>query len=530
LDDIDLKDYQTIYYSPHFDLRYNDNFSDVDKYDISLDQFIKDDLEYTDKKGTNENGFRFDLHEEIVFKNSMRQIEFLGSSIFMENEVFREVFDLPQYETGILHFRDFEIPDYNNTPYSLRPIIDLIFTKVNEEMKNWHVFRDKNQSIEDNLLEALISKYFLKRYVIKAFLSIVVQQMEKSNTWLNEGKIENPYDSNEFENFTASEVLFFFIKESYILKGVFKKPIFKYEEILPFFEKINLIFDKEKNRQNLTKQSIRLKINDVKEIMQLHKQIIINLRHYYPFLEGLIQKSNYTDGFISFRPTDRNMSSGENALLNFFSKLYNFIQNNLIKESKLLPNKSNYILLLDEADLGFHPVWKKKYVLAILKTIPYFFECLEVKPKLQIIITTHDPLTLSDFPTNNVVFLEKDNEYCNVVSDIDKNKIQKTFGANITNLLAHSFFVENGLIGDFSRHKIKEIIDWITQSKELSTKKKSTIHFKDSLEYYKKVISLIDEKVVKMKLTEMITDVTTDDNYYNQIIDKEIEYLQNKKR
>jgi hypothetical protein len=50
------------------------------------------------------------------------------------------------------------------------------------------------------------------------------------------------------------------------------------------------------------------------------------------------------------------------------------------------------------------------------------------------------------------------------------------------------------------------------------------------LEYYKKVISLIDEKVVKMKLTEMITDVTTDDNYYNQIIDKEIEYLQNKKR
>jgi hypothetical protein len=28
----------------------------------------------------------------------------------------------------------------------------------------------------------------------------------------------------------------------------------------------------------------------------------------------------------------------------------------------------------------------------------------------------------------------------------------------------------------------------------------------------------------------MITDVTTDDNYYNQIIDKEIEYLQNKKR
>jgi len=530
LDKIDLEEYQTIYYSPHFDLKYNDNFSDVDKYDISLDQFIKYDLEYTDKKGTNENGFRFDFHEEMVFKNSMRQIEFLGSSIYRKNEVFREVFDLPQYETGILHFRDVEIPDYHNTPIPLRPIISLIFTKVDEERKNWHIYRDKNQSIDDNLLEALVNKYLLKRFVIKAFLSIVVQHMEKDNTWLYEGKIENHYDIKQLDKFTASEVLFFFIKESYISKGAFKKPIFNHEEILPFFEKLNLLFDKETKRDYITQQSIRLEINEVREIMQLHEKIIINLRHYYPLLEGLIQKRNYIDGFISFRPTDRNMSSGENALLNFFSKLNNFIQNNLIEESKSLPNKSNYILLLDEADLGFHPVWKKKYVLAILKTIPYFFEFLKVKPKLQIIITTHDPLTLSDFPTNNVVFLEKDNEYCTVVSDNDKNKIQKTFGANITNLLAHSFFVENGLIGDFSRQKIKETIDWITRSRELSTEKKSTIQFKSSLEYYKKVISLIDEKVVKLKLSEMITDITTDYNYYNQIIDNEIKYLQNKKR
>src|SRR5690554_7696186 len=49
-------------------------------------------------------------------KNSMRQIEFLSSSVFKENFVFREVFDLPQYETGILHFRDVEIPDFHNTP------------------------------------------------------------------------------------------------------------------------------------------------------------------------------------------------------------------------------------------------------------------------------------------------------------------------------------------------------------------------------------------------------------------------------
>jgi len=530
LEKIEMQDYQSIYYSPHFDLKYNNNFDEVDKYDISLDQFIKQDLEDKDKKGTNENGWRFPLHEELVFKNSMRQIEFLSSSVFKENFVFREVFDLPQYETGILHFRDVEIPDFHNTPNPLRPIIKLILEKAENESKDWHIFRDQNSKLDKNLRQALVNKYLLERFVIKAFISVVIQQMEKENTWLEEGKIENPYDMDRFKDFSAKDLLFYFIKESYIEKGNFKKQIFDYDEIIPFFEKLDSLFKEETNPDDINKQSIRLNLDEVKEIMQLHKKIVFNLLHYYPTREGLVDKGDYTDGFIAFRPTDRNMSSGENALLNFFSKLYSFIQDNLIEESKSLPNKENYILLLDEADLGFHPVWKKRYVDAILKTLPYFFESLEVKPQLQIIITTHDPLTLSDLPINNVVFLQKNGKYCSVISDTDQNKIQKTFGANITDLLAHSFFVENGLIGNFSKSKIKEVIDWINENKNLPNSKKSTPEFTEKLEYYKKVINLIDEKVVKIKLTEMITDLVPDNEYYNQIIDREIELLRNKKK
>ncbi|MEK6511205.1 AAA family ATPase [Myroides odoratimimus] len=529
LEKIEMQDYQSIYYSPHFDLKYNNNFDEVDKYDISIDQFIKQDLDDKDKKGTNENGWRFPLHEELVFKNSMRQIEFLSSSVFRENSVFREVFDLPQYETGILHFRDLEIPDFHNTPNPLRPIIKLILKKAENERKDWHSIRkfDKNDNVVN---QAEVNRYLLERFVIKAFMSIVIEQMEKENTWLEEGKIENPYDMNRFKDLSAKVLLFYFIKESYIEKGNFKKEIFDYDEIIPFFEKLDSLFEEETNPDDINKQSIRLNLDEVKEIMQLHKKIVFNLLHYYPTREGLVDKGDYTDGFIAFRPTDRNLSSGENALLNFFSKLYSFIQGNLIEESKSLPNKENYILLLDEADLGFHPIWKKRYVDAILKTLPYFFKSLEVKPKIQIIITTHDPLTLSDLPINNVVFLQKDGKYCSVISDTDQNKIQKTFGANITDLLAHSFFVENGLIGDFSRSKIKEVIDWINENKKISEIRKSTPEFTEKLEYYKKVINLIDEKVVKIKLTEMITDLVPDNEYYNQVIDIEIELLKNKKK
>lgn len=524
LEKIQTQDYQSIYYSPHFDLKYNPNFDEVDKYDISLDQFIKQDLEDKDKKGTDENGWRFPLHEELVFNNSMRQIEFLSSSIFKENFVFREVFDLPQYETGILYFRDVEISDFHNTPMPLIPIIKLILEKIKNESRDWHSIRKFNKN-HNVLNQAEVNRYLLERFVIKAFMSVVIQQMEKSNTWLEEGKIENPYDMNRFKDFSAKKLLFYFIKESYIEKGDLKKQIFDYDEIIPFFEKLDSLFAKETNSDNIEKQSIRLNLDDVKEIMQLHKKIVINLLHYYPSNEGLVDKGDYTDGFIAFKPTDRNMSSGETAMLNFFSKLYSFIQDNLIEKSKSLPNKENYILLLDEADLGFHPIWKKKYVDAILKALPYFFESLKEKPKLQIIITTHDPLTLSDLPINNVVFLQKEDKYCSVISGTDQNKIQKTFGANITDLLADSFFVENGLIGDFVKSKIEETITWINENR--INKGES---FEEELKYYKKVINLIDERILRLKLTEMITDLVPDNEYYNQAIDDEITKLNQLKK
>lgn len=530
LEEVNIEDYQSIYYSPHFDLKYNNNFSEVDNYDISLDQFIKLDLEDTEKIGTNENGWRFDLHEELLFKNSMRQIEFLNSTIFKDNLVFREVFNLPQYKTGILHFRDVKISDYHNTPNPLRPIIKLILEKAENESKDWHIFRDQNSKLDKNLRQALVNKYLLERFVIKAFMSVIIQQMEKGNTWLEEGKIEDPYNMDRFNDSSAIDVLFYFIKESYIETRKNKRTIFNYKEILPFFEKLESLFTNEIDPNNINKQSIRLDLDEVKEILGLHKKIVIDLLRYYPTREGLVEKGNYSDGFIAFRPTNRNMSSGENALLNFFSKLYSFIQDNLTEESKSLPDKKNYVLLLDEADLGFHPIWKKRYVDAILKTIPYFFESLEVNPNIQIIITTHDPLTLSDLPINNVVFLQKDNGYCSVISDNDKNKIQKTFGANITDLLSHSFFVENGLIGDFSKSKIKEVINWINESKNLSPKNKSTRSFQEKLDYNKRVVNLIDEKVVKLKLSEMIIDLVPNDDYYNEVIDREIEFLKKKKR
>lgn len=530
LDKMEKSNYQSIYYSPHFDLKYNVDFDEVDQYDISLDQFVKQDLADTENKGTSENGWKFSLEEELVLKNSMRQIEFLNSSVFKENQIFQQVFDLPQYHSGVLHFRDVKIQKEWNTPNNLRPILNLIFEKIEKENSEWHIFRDNNSHLEKDRRQALVNRFLLERFVLTAFLSIILEQMEKSNTWLGEGTIEDPYNMHKFEKFSAKELFLYFIEHSYIKLKDTRREIFNKEYIFDFLKELEIIFSKEVNPDFIKKQSIRINLADSQNILVKHREIVTNLIHYFPATEGLVKKENFTDGFLFFRPTDRNFSSGENAFLNFFSKLHAFIENNLREERKTLPAKEFYVLLLDEADLGFHPVWKKKYIDAILKTLPFFFESLQVKPNLQIIITTHEPLTLSDLPINNIVLLKKDNGYSAVISNNDHNHIQKTFGANITDLLAHSFFIDDGLIGDFSKSKIQEVVRWLDTSKKLSDNQKSSGNFKEQVDYYKKVVSLIDEAIIKIKLSEMITDLSPDKAYYNEIIDQEIILLKSKKK
>lgn len=111
--------------------------------------------------------------------------------------------------------------------------------------------------------------------------------------------------------------------------------------------------------------------------------------------------------------------------------------------------------------------------------------------RIQIIFTTHDPLTLSDIPNNNIVYLKKENGKTIILNT--ENKPRKSFGANITDLLADSFFIDNGLMGDFAMAIINDTIDWINDKNRDLIKK----------EYYKKVIDIIDEPLVKHKLKEM---------------------------
>ena len=505
----EIESYQSIYYSPHFDLKYNSNYDELDKYDISLDEYIKEDLDEIDRKGTNGQGWKYKLHQELKFKNTLRIIEFMNSISFKK---VSKHFKLSGYDKVDLIFRDLSSDDeFWNTPSQFRGIITQIKEKLEEEGEDWHKIRifDKNNNVTN---QDEVNKYLLRNFIIRSILSIICRMLEEDagNFYLEEGEVEGEELFTNKKN-SAEELFLLFLKNAYTNVGK-KKKIFNEKLYYRLFNEIDKVLLPISNPRDVTNQTLHTKLKDIEPIIRLHRKCVRKLVTYFDKDED---KNLNLYEFISIN-VYRNMSSGEFAILNFFSKLYFFMKN---KPATLL-DKKNFILLLDEVDLGLHPMWKKRFITTILQSIPYFFEGLTPKLNLQIILTTHDPLTLSDIPKHNVIFLEKTKEgKCRISSEV-----QKTFGANITDLLADSFFIKDGLIGDFAKSKIREVITWINENRN-----KTKID-EEKLAYYKKVIELIDERVIKLKLSEMITELLPDNTFYNEMIDKEIEKLQNQKR
>lgn len=228
---------------------------------------------------------------------------------------------------------------------------------------------------------------------------------------------------------------------------------------------------------------------------------IIDLQEKIAF--SVESKDNLISGVKFFTPNPTNiLSSGEKSLLNLFSNIYSTFSNSHLRyaDEKMDDNNQfidynqkieRIILFLDEADLGFHPQWKKKYIKIITDIFPKIFKEINGFQSVQIIFTTHDSLMLSDIPNNNIVYLKKDGNKTKFLSEYEKPK--KSFGANITDLLADSFFIEDGLIGDFAKEKIEDTIKYLNNFENTKMNKITA----------RKIINIIDEPILKYKLEDM---------------------------
>lgn len=184
------------------------------------------------------------------------------------------------------------------------------------------------------------------------------------------------------------------------------------------------------------------------------------------------------------------LSSGESILLHMFTKLRYLLQGNIYDEEStdfiteefaqkaMLAQRKEFItncfeddeevhcdsvfLFLDEADLSLHPEWQRMFV----ATLAEFLPCLYQNPyyegtdsgcrDIQIILTTHSPLMLGDFPAACVLYLKKENDG---FVKVNSNDILQPFGQNLYTLLKDGFYLQNGTIGALAQKKIKSVLE-----------------------------------------------------------------------
>ena len=141
------------------------------------------------------------------------------------------------------------------------------------------------------------------------------------------------------------------------------------------------------------------------------------------------------------------LSSGEQLMLNLYSRIYDSV---VVKWERL--NYTPVLFVLDEAEIGFHPEWQRCFVsrlTSFLSDLAYL-----TNQTFQIILTSHSPIILSDIPAECAIVLKRgdDGETRNI-SGIGK----QTFGTNIFDLYRESFFLENGLVGEFASEYMERL-------------------------------------------------------------------------
>ena len=253
---------------------------------------------------------------------------------------------------------------------------------------------------------------------------------------------------------------------------------------------ISILKDKEKLKKQLIEKNIKYQTIDTDISRVLHETTFNISELTDDEKDKYIRKHSDFYDFDLIDEKERHyndLSHGEQMI---FGQLLNLYFHTL--------NDIGMVFLFDEPEIALHPEWQRKYMNEILGLLK------NTSKNNHFIFTSHSPFLLSDLPKENVIFLEKYNEEdkeiinenqkvgnCkNATKDIDI----KTFGSNIHTLLSDGFFMSDGLMGEFAKSKITEILDFLNDKKELETIQKEQI---------KPIIESIGEDFLRNKLLDL---------------------------
>ena len=182
------------------------------------------------------------------------------------------------------------------------------------------------------------------------------------------------------------------------------------------------------------------------------------------------------------------ISSGEYQ----FAKILGGIEELCVRLS-VDKTKPHIIYLLDEPETYMHPELCRTF----LKRLDDVLKERTARTDIQIIISTHSPLLLSDVLPGQITRLDLDkNGYCLI-----KNSTEKAyFGANIHTILADGFFLDY-TIGEYARVFLQENINWL---KEFLVKENKTVDDKHRVQELKSIVPYIGDPLIKNSFEVLI--------------------------
>ena len=434
------------------------------------------------------NPFRDEGNIDINSENELIYQRFLANIIRKDSE--KQITDSLKVNKMLVSLKD----DKDLTRVIIEDII-YDFSKINSHKLFIDFVKFFKISIDEGITSNIIEK--IKCYLVYKLASISIKY----------------YEYNKFHKQTQKKTQSAIIDERDIFDERDRYDV-KFRDIIPFFSQIDA------DKSHITfkiKQIINyLKFNhinllednsiDFSEPFKHLRGISYTIEYLPPPIYkiniDLVSDSEDKVDFLSLSSGEKQMIFSQNSL---FYHLYNLDSvSNKIDKKKIVFENIN--IILDEIELYFHPEYQRKYIKRLIDGI----EVLGLKQikNINLIVSTHSPFILSDIPSTNVLRLEDGNPYT------FNHEIDKTFGANIYDLLKDSFFLE-GFIGEFSLKKIRDLFSFL-ESNSLTTQ---SLNVTNSLE----TIELIAEPIIKEKLKNF---------YYKKFksdfdIEKEIKVLEN---
>lgn len=232
------------------------------------------------------------------------------------------------------------------------------------------------------------------------------------------------------------------------------------------------------------------------------------IMEYYPppiFRNYIYLKNDMDQECIEFPM----LSSGERQYL-FTLSAYLYHLRNIISvpENARRVKYHNVCLFLDEIELCFHPEYQRLFVANLLQSLED--NKVTDSVNVNVILTTHSPFVLSDIPQCNILYLENG-------EDAREQMKVKTFASNINELLAESFFLKGGFVGEFASQVVNDLANFLL---EKQCKRRWDIVSADQM------IEAVGDDVVKIQLRKLfVRKFGKNNQVYKTWVQKEFERL-----